>query len=142
MRDGTFPILETAMRRADLSCLRTVALVLAGVVLPSWAKAADVPKWSTYDVGLVSSTNYANGYASGPTLSATFTGPGGVTQIVSGFWNGNSAFIIRFTPIAEGSWNYTTRSSDPSLNGRSGTINATAPRAGDHGFFARRSWPR
>ncbi len=112
-------------------------LVSVLAFVPSFAQAVDVPKWSTYDINFASSTSYSNGYAYGPStpLSATFTGPGGITQTVSGFWNGGTNFDIRFTPTVEGSWSYTTSCSDGSLNGKTGTINATAANAGDHGFL-------
>ncbi len=108
----------------------------AAALVPVACQASDVdlPQWSTYDLNLTSSSNYTNGYASGPTLSATFTGPNGVTKTVDGFWDGGSKFTFRFTPTVEGSWSYTTSSSDSSLNGQAGTINATAPAAGQHGF--------
>ncbi len=118
-----------------MRCLPRVAVLSALILfLPSSTLAVDVQKWSTYDVDLASSTSYADGYASGPTLSATFTGPNGVTKTVDGFWDGGSSFTFRFTPTVEGSWSYTTSSSDSSLNGQAGTINATAPAAGQHGF--------
>ncbi len=68
-------------------------------------------------------------------LNAKFTGPGGVTQNVAGFWDGTNNFKFRFTPTIEGAWSYTTSSSDSGLDGKTGTINATAPVAGDHGFL-------
>ncbi len=116
-----------------------ICFILILAISSSIAFAVDVPKWSTYDINLASNTSYSNGYAYGPSsgLTATFTGPGGVTQTVSGFWNGGSNFDIRFTPTVEGSWTYTTSSGDGSLNGKTGMINATAPNAGDHGFLRR-----
>ncbi len=126
------------MRYESVGRRAAIALILiAPAFFPALAQAADVPKWSTYDINLASSTSYSNGYAYGPSseLTATFTGPGGITQTVSGFWNGGANFDIRFTPTVEGSWTYTTSCSDASLSGQSGTINATAPNAGDHGFL-------
>ncbi len=112
------------------------AFAVAWALMPCFAWAMDVPKWSTYDINLTSNTSYANGYASGPTqLTATFTGPGGVTQNVTGFWDGTNNFKFRFTPTVEGAWSYTTSSTDTSLNGQTGSLNAVAPAAGNHGFL-------
>ncbi len=109
-------------------------LVLA--VAPTLAFAVDVAKWNTYDIKLTSGSSYANGYSAGPsTFNATFTGPDGVTQTVPGFWDGSNNFTIRFTPTVEGEWSYTTASSDATLNGQAGTINATPAVAGQHGFL-------
>ncbi len=106
------------------------------VFAPTLAFAVDVPKWSAYDINVTAGSSYSNGYASGPTtFNATFTGPGGVTQTVPGFWDGGSNFKIRFTPTIEGAWSYTTSSSDLTLNAKTGSINATAPVAGQHGFL-------
>ncbi len=91
-------------------------------------------QWSTYDITLAASGSYANPYAAGPSLTATFSGPGGVTQTVTGFWDGGSTYKVRFTPTAQGDWSYTTSSSDSGLNGQTGDLNAAAPLAGERGF--------
>ncbi len=111
----------------------TWILVIAAA--PSIAAAVDVPKWSTCDISLAAGASYSNGYASGPTLSATFTGPGGITEVVPGYWDGANSFKIRFTPTVVGDWSYTTTSSDSSLNNQVGNITATAAQSGDHGFL-------
>ncbi len=117
------------------TAVRLAALLML-VFVPTLAFAVDVPKWSTYDINVTAGSSYSNGYASGPaTFNATFTGPGGVTQTVPGFWDGGNNFKIRFTPTIEGDWSYTTSSSDLTLNAKTGSINATAPVAGNHGFL-------
>jgi hypothetical protein len=110
----------------------TFLFVLA--IFPSLAPAVDVPKWSTYEISLTSDNYYANAYKDG-SLTATFTGPGGVTKTVTGFWDGGNSFKVRFTPTVEGSWSYTTSSSDQGLNGNSGSFVAAALIAGRHGFL-------
>ncbi len=125
------------------STLERTALFVIGLVVLISARASaiavDVPKWSTYDIELTSGSSYANGYAAGPaSFSATFTGPGGVTQKVRGFWDGGKKYTIRFTPTVEGTWSYATSSSDATLNGQTGTINATPALPGRHGFSANR----
>ncbi len=109
-------------------------LILA--LAASVALAVDVPKWSTYDINLTANGSSSNWYTdANAAVTATFTGPGGITKSVSGFWNGNNAFDIRFTPTVEGTWTYTTNSPNSGLNNQTGTINAVAATASNHGFL-------
>ena len=111
----------------------TVAILLW---LPFTALAVDVPQWSSYDIQLTASGGSSNWYTdANSAVTATFTGPGGITQTVPGFWNGNNAFDIRFTPTAQGNWTYTTSSPNAGLNNQAGSLNAVAPAAGNHGFL-------
>jgi len=106
------------------------------VVVSAAASAVEVPKWSTYDITLTASGSSANWYADpNGSVSAAFTGPGGVTQTVRGFWDGGETFKVRFTPEVEGEWTYTTRSQNSGLNGQRGKIAATAALPGCHGFL-------
>ena len=66
-------------------------------------------------------------------LTARFTGPGGESLQLPGFWIGDNGWKLRFAPTAAGLWHFTTRSNDPLLDGRSGTLNALP--ATSHGFF-------
>ncbi len=117
-------------------CTLLVAFLLSFVFCPSLAMAVDVPKWSVYDIDLTATGGSSNWYTDPDgAVTATFTGPGGITETVSGFWNGGNAFDIRFTPTAEGTWTYTTRSANSGLNNQTGTINAVAAEAGNHGFL-------
>ena len=62
------------------------------------------------------------------TLKATFSHAiSGKTISVDGFYDGNDTFRIRFMPIEQGEWKYTTKSSESSLNGKTGTLLCTAP---------------
>ncbi len=109
---------------------------LASSLAPAPAIAVDVAKWSTYDIDLTASGSSGNWYTDpNGSVVATFTGPGGITQTVSGFWNGNNTFAIRFTPTVEGSWTYTTTSANSGLNNQTGTIDAVAAADDNHGFL-------
>ena len=99
---------------------------IALAAFPIIAPAADVPKWSTVEIVLKASGHYANPYAAGPTLTAMFSGPGGATKTVNGFWDGGNTFKIRFTPTAVGPWSYRVSSSDAGMNGKTGSINCVA----------------
>lgn len=52
---------------------------------------------------------------------------------VTGFYDGEGTYRIRFMPPTVGTWQYTTRSNRPELNNRRGSFTATPPRAGNHG---------
>lgn len=95
-----------------------------------------VPRWSTTEIVLTASGSYGNPYTD-VGVTATFSGPGGTSKTVRGFWAGGSTFRIRFTPTAVGTWTYTTSSTDAGLNGKSGTISCAAPSAGSRGFLRR-----
>jgi hypothetical protein len=61
-------------------------------------------------------------------LSAKMTHESGKTMDVSGFWNGDASYLIRFTPPLAGRWNYRTKSDRRDLDGRRGMITALGPR--------------
>ncbi len=122
--------------------LRAIAFgVLGGIfLLPASsavsAQTTNVPRWSVHEIALTASGTYRNPYAD-TGVTATFQGPGQIKKTVKGFWNGGNAFLVRFTPTAEGAWTYTTRSDDAGLNGKTGTFTCTAAQPGDHGFLRR-----
>ena len=95
-----------------------------------------VPKWSLYEADLTASGNAKNWYTDPHgSVTVTFSGPGGMTKSVTGFWDGGNSFKVRFTPTVEGRWTYRTSSSDAGLNGKSGQLTCVAPLAGKHGFL-------
>ncbi|KKB82597.1 hypothetical protein VW35_00205 [Devosia soli] len=65
-------------------------------------------------------------------LAAVFS-QGSRTVRVPGFYDGEGRYIVRFMPDAEGEWRYETSSSAQALSGKTGSVSATAPRAGVHG---------
>ncbi|MBI1895869.1 MAG: DUF5060 domain-containing protein, partial [Acidobacteria bacterium] len=96
---------------------------------------ARVPKWSVYELNLTASGSSSNWYTdANAQIRATFSGPGGITRHVTGFWDGGSSFKVRFTPTAEGPWTWETQSSNPGLSGKTGKFICVAPQAGRHGF--------
>ena len=52
---------------------------------------------------------------------------------VDGFYDGGGAYKVRFSPDAEGEWNFVTRSNRRELDGKTGTFLCVAPSAGNHG---------
>ncbi len=118
----------------------TMLRVVCGVAListlsSSAALAVDVAKWSVCDIPLAAGGASTNWYTDpNAQVTATLTGPGGISKKVTGFWNGGNIFEIRFTPTVEGTWKYVTSSLNPGLNNKTGTIEVGAPSVGNHGF--------
>lgn len=52
---------------------------------------------------------------------------------VTGFYDGEGIYRIRFCPDAPGQWKYRTWSNEARLNGKTGRVKAVAPRKGNHG---------
>ncbi len=71
------------------------------------ANSDDVPAYEMLELTLDASAEYANPYdARDVRLSGTFTAPDGETMTVPGFWDGEEAWRVRFTPWQEGDWQY------------------------------------
>lgn len=66
------------------------------------------------------------------TLRATFTQDGRTVR-VSGFYDGDGRYLVRFLPDAEGQWSYETSSNAPALDGKRGTIAVGPAKPGHHG---------
>lgn len=66
------------------------------------------------------------------TLEADFTQSGRPVH-VSGFYDGEGNYKLRFMPDREGEWQYVTYSNVPALNGQTGTFSCTPTSAGNHG---------
>lgn len=52
---------------------------------------------------------------------------------VSGFYDGEGVYKVRFMPDMEGIWQFETRSNAPALDGRKGEFICTPPSANNHG---------
>ena len=55
-------------------------------------------------------------------FSAPFQGPGGQKISVPGFWDGDTSWKIRFSPLSIGLWHYRTNSNDPKLDNQTGQV--------------------
>ncbi|ANN57608.1 hypothetical protein A9174_13120 [Mesorhizobium loti NZP2037] len=94
------------------------------------ADGTTVEKWDIFEIAL-------KGPADGNPfveieLSASFS-QANRSIAVPGFYDGDGTYRIRFMPDNEGSWSYVTHSNIPSLAGKSGAFEATAPSAVNHG---------
>jgi hypothetical protein len=89
-----------------------------------------IEKWGRFEVTL-------NGQASGNpftavNLTATFTN-GSEKVSVSGFYDGEGKYLVRFMPYKEGRWSYTTSSNSKPLHGKKGDFDCIAPSGQNHG---------
>lgn len=66
------------------------------------------------------------------TLNAVFRQGDRIVH-VSGFYDGNGIYRLRFMPESEGEWTYETTSNTDALNGISATVNVGPAKAGDRG---------
>jgi hypothetical protein len=69
----------------------------------------------------------------GLVLKGQFTGPNNEKLEIPGFYNGEGKYIIRFSPVASGTWKYITLSSEPKLSGKSGEVICKASEGNYHG---------
>ncbi len=97
---------------------------------PNKAFAADysVQQWKTVEISLTSSKTYADPF-NNVDVTATFTGPGGVTIVRPAYWSGGTNWRIRFAPTVTGAWTMTTVSTDTTdagLHNISKSIDVTA----------------
>ncbi|MEM1270924.1 MAG: DUF4038 domain-containing protein, partial [Bacteroidota bacterium] len=53
--------------------------------------------------------------------------PSGGPTPIAGFWDGDSTYRVRFAPPDAGRYRYTVESSDPALDGQTGTVEADTP---------------
>jgi hypothetical protein len=65
-------------------------------------------------------------------LSATFQ-RGDAKRTVTGFYDGDGVYRVRFMPDGRGEWLYTTHSNAEELDGKNGTFDVTAPSKSNHG---------
>ncbi|MDP9175667.1 MAG: DUF5060 domain-containing protein [Planctomycetota bacterium] len=100
--------------------------------LPNSSQAAlhPVEQWDVLDISLPGPT--AGNPFINVTLSAQFT-CGQDTLTVPGFYDGDGAYRIRFSPPEQGQWKYLTTSNSPQLQGKAGSFNVTAPTGSNHG---------
>jgi hypothetical protein len=73
----------------------------------------EVPRYESLELTLEMEAEYSNPYdAREVALEGVFTGPEGTEMTVPGFWDGEGAWKIRFTPSQEGLWTYTVSVTD------------------------------
>ncbi len=130
---GDAKIIETMKSLSKLLC----ALPVSWMVGTAFADAAQISQWSVHEIALAATRDYGNPYTD-VAVTAHFAGPNGATTTVRGFWDSGRDFKVRFCPTAKGEWTYSIRSS-PEDGGlaKSGSLTATPPTPGSHGFLRR-----
>jgi alpha-glucosidase len=89
-----------------------------------------VEQWDVFEIVLTGSSA-GNPYLD-TQLSAQFS-QAGESVDVSGFYDGEGAYKVRFMPPAPGEWRYKTQSNRPELNGKTGSFTVIPPSANNHG---------
>jgi hypothetical protein len=110
-------------------------LIIILLMLCLWTPGAgagqtDVEQWGLFEVSLKGPAD-GNPFVD-VELSAVFR-QGATAITVTGFYDGDGTYRIRFMPPQTGAWSYETRSNRPDLNGKIGTLTAIAPAAQNHG---------
>jgi hypothetical protein len=88
-----------------------------------------VEKWEVFEASFPA---FVDGNPFDVEFGAVFNG-GDDSVEVSGFYDGEGIYKIRFMPLLEGEWSFITRSSLASLNGLRGEFHCSAPSENNHG---------
>ncbi len=107
-------------------------LIVAVALLSFFCLSAQnkVEKWHMYEIVLKGETK-GNPFTD-VQLKAKFVN-GENMKIVSGFYDGNGMYKIRFMPPATGTWTYVTLSNRKSLQAKKGKFECVANTANNHG---------
>jgi len=89
-----------------------------------------IEQWGLYEVALKGPSN-GNPFVD-VELGARFT-QGDQSINLTGFYDGNGAYFVRFMPPTQGTWKYETRSNRSELNNQTGSFTCVAPSTNNHG---------
>ena len=94
------PILPTAS--PDLPAILSVSL-----------DRSELPRYESLEMTIALQAEFSNPYdARQVSLDGIFTAPDGTAMSIPGFWDGEGAWRMRFTPSQEGEWQYALTVSD------------------------------
>jgi len=110
--------------------LRCLLLACTLLLTAAGALADPVEQWGTAEIELAGPQD-GNPFVD-VELSATFR-QGTRSLQVAGFYDGDGKYKIRFMPDAIGAWEYETHSNRSALSGKTGKVQAVAPKAGNRG---------
>ena len=96
----------------------------------------EIKKWQVFELVLEAKELGANPYLENA-MRVDFKGPNGIEKQVSGFWDGENRFVVRFTPTLEGEWTYQTCSENTSLHGVTGAFLCVSADEASRGFLRR-----
>lgn len=117
------------MKRRIIPLSIVMIILLPGCVQRN--VSSNVELYRVFKVSLRAKNAVENPYLDGPGVTAIFEGKSGnakgLTYRITGFWDGENTWKIRFAPLKTGTWSYETTSVDPGLNRKRGTFTATPP---------------
>jgi hypothetical protein len=117
---------------SNFSFLLCLILIFLAALFSASAQST-TEQWGTFELSLNGPTN-ADPFVDSP-FSAQFTfdfADSAATE-VTGFYDGNGIYRVRFMPSLSGSWHYLTHSRIPELNHKSGQLIVTKPSPKNHG---------
>jgi pectin methylesterase-like acyl-CoA thioesterase len=118
--------------------LRWLLLACALLLSATAAQADPVEQWGTAEIELAGPAE-GNPFVD-VELSATFK-QGSRSVQVTGFYDGDGRYKLRFMPDAIGTWEYETRSNRSALSGKTGKVQAIPPKPGNRGpVRVRNTW--
>lgn len=129
MRHPFFTFHQTSLLKVSCLCLFVVFTLLLSCQtdqpLPS------VEQWGVFELEF-SGPDSGNPYLE-VEFFAEFTSEEGERVQVPGFYDGEGVYRLRFSPPSQGIWHYQTNSETSNLDGKSGSVRATAPTGENYG---------
>jgi Domain of unknown function (DUF5605)/Domain of unknown function (DUF5060)/Protein of unknown function (DUF4038) len=108
-------------------------VVVSCAPLLSVPAQSSVEQWGICELSFKGPTN-VNPFLDTPfSAQFTFDYADSAATDVTGFYDGDGTYRVRFMPPIEGAWHYITRSSIPELDRKSGQFTVTKPTAKNHG---------
>lgn len=123
---------RTVSGDADAAAVAQMQLQMLSALL-SFSAPATVQRWGIFTIDLKGPHDDGTAAPFEIDLTAKFTHDSSEPITVSGFFDGNDVYKVRFSPPTEGKWSYSVSSSNALLDGQFGTLVATPPQPGDHG---------
>ncbi len=105
--------------------------VIALTFIHSAKAQQKIEQWDRFEISL-NYTCSCNSFTD-VKLSAKFKSKD-TSIVVSGFYDGDNTFMIRFMPIETGMWNYITSSNIPELDNKKGSLECIKSSNDNHGF--------
>lgn len=100
---------------------------------------AQTGRWMKYEQTFQSDKTYENPLYNIQKFAVRFTSPSGRVKTISGFWDGEKTWRVRFMPDEPGTWTYLTECSDQTnagLHGQKGTF-ACVAKASPHDIYTK-----
>lgn len=119
------------MKRGCLTRAAAILVALLSGIASSRATTADsIEQWGVFDLSLPGPRD-DNPFVD-VELGATFS-KGKRTIKVTGFYDGDGVYRVRFMPDSTGTWTYRTTNNRPELADKSGEFNVAPPSTANHG---------